>query len=61
MPTNDPTSPAKNVQGEFDRFNSAMTRILSVSKEELQRRIESEKQAKIAASLVSVAASSSAR
>jgi hypothetical protein len=40
MPTNPPTPSAKNDQGEFDRFNDAMTRILSVSDEELQRRSE---------------------
>ena len=45
-----PTSPAKNVEGEFDRFNNAMKRILSVSKVELQRRIEEEKSAKAASS-----------
>jgi hypothetical protein len=45
-----PTSPAKNVEGEFDRFNNAMKRILSVSKVELQRRMEEEKSAKAASS-----------
>jgi hypothetical protein len=43
-----PTPSAKNDQGEFERFNDAMRQILSVSKVELQRRIEAEKQSKSA-------------
>ncbi len=50
MPTNPPTPSAKNDTGEFDRFDSAMKRILSVSKIELQRRIAEEKSAKAASS-----------
>jgi len=32
--------------GDFERFNGAMKKILSVSKTELQRRIEAEKRSK---------------
>jgi hypothetical protein len=31
---------------EFEKFNSTMKKVLSVSKQELQRRLEREKQAK---------------
>jgi hypothetical protein len=48
--TNLPAQTAKNDTGEFDRFNDAMRQILSVSKVELQRRIEEEKTAKAASS-----------
>jgi hypothetical protein len=50
MRTETPTPSAKNDQGEFDRFNDLMRRVLSVSKTELQRRLEEERTSKTAAS-----------
>jgi hypothetical protein len=45
-----PTTSAKNDTGEYDRFNSLMRRVLSVSKTELQRRLEEERTSRDASS-----------
>jgi len=45
----------KPKQNEFERFNSTMRKVLSVSKQELQKRLEREKQAKSSASRVPAA------
>ncbi len=50
MPTNSPTPSAKNDTGEFDRFDNLMRRVLTVSKTELQRRLEDEKTSKVSSS-----------
>jgi DNA-binding HxlR family transcriptional regulator len=47
---NMPSPSAKNDTGEFDRFNDLMRRVLSVSKTELQRRLEEERTSKAASS-----------
>lgn len=52
MPMNDPKPSAKNDTGEFDRFDNLMKRVVTVSKTELQRRIDAERTAKTSVSRV---------
>ena len=47
MPTNDPTSPAKNVKGDFDEFKGFMRKLVSVPRSTIQARLEAEKAAKV--------------
>jgi len=55
MPTNSPEPSAKNDTGEFDRFDNLMRRVVTVSKTELQRRIDAERTAKTSVSRVPAA------
>jgi len=47
-----PSHPAKNAEGDFDRFDNLIRRVMTVSKIELQRRIDAEKTAKASVSRV---------
>ena len=51
---NQPDSPAKDVQGDFDQFTEFARRILSVPHSEIQRRLEAERRFKASASPVPV-------
>jgi hypothetical protein len=39
-----------NPQNEFDRFNATMKKVLKMSKQELNKRLEAEKRTKISSS-----------
>jgi hypothetical protein len=46
MPTKSPTSPAKNVEGDFEQFTSFMRKLVAVPHSKIKARLDAEKEAK---------------